>query len=158
MTKQELLSRAYQRMLARSVRTPNGCLEYQGAHTGDGYACVRVGTRIMSGHRLAWLATQGRIPAGKHVLHDCDNPPCIETGPGHLHLGTHAQNMAEMATRRRAASGERHGHAKLTNAQVDEIRVRFFTEKITHRALAADYGVDESQISRVIARRTFATA
>lgn len=147
---------AYRRLVARSVRTPSGCLEFQGARTDGGYASIRIGRRVMAGHRVAWLATRGPIPKGQQVLHGCDNPPCIEPGPGHLHLGTMADNMREAIERRRIPRGELVPVAKLTNAQADEIRVRFFTEPISQRALGAQYGIHQAQVSRVIARRTFA--
>lgn len=148
---------AHQRMLARCVRTPTGCLEYQGARTGSGgYAVIRIGQRVMRGSHIAWLATHGRILAGKFVLHGCDNPPCVEIGPEHLHLGTHQQNMDEMRARRRSAAGERCAAARLSDAQADEIRFRYLTEGTLQRELAADYGVDQPTISRIIARRTYA--
>jgi hypothetical protein len=39
------------------------------------------------------------------VMHRCDNPKCIN--PGHLEIGTQAQNQADMAARGRAMCRER---------------------------------------------------
>jgi len=52
----------------------------------------------------------GPIPPGLCVLHHCDNPPCVETGPGHLFLGTRAVNNADMVSkgRQRATRGDEH--------------------------------------------------
>lgn len=104
-------------------------------------------------HRLAWALTHGPIPPGKWVLHHCDNPPCCEAGePGRpgsgcLYLGDHEQNVADKVARERQVHGERHGRAKLSTAQVEEIRRRYVPSSGAGRPdgnkdqLAAEFGV-----------------
>ena len=74
-------------------------------------------------HRLAWIEAHGPIPDGLFVLHQCDNPSCFEVE--HLFLGTHAENMRDMATKRRAANQQKthcpKGHAyDEENTQMNE--------------------------------------
>jgi hypothetical protein len=101
-----------QRLGRRLVKQPNGCREWQGYTNADGYGMIGDNERkMLRVHRLAWTLVNGPIPDGVDVLHHCDNPPCGETEPsdaypeGHLFLGTHADNMADKATKGRTHNG-----------------------------------------------------
>lgn len=96
-------------------------------------------------HRLAYTLLVGPIPPGTCVLHRCDNPSCVR--PSHLFLGTQTDNVRDMDAkgRRRPASGELNGRAKLTWGQVRTIRSRAGTNK----AVGAEFEVDPSLISLI---------
>lgn len=49
----------------------------------------------MSVSRMVWQETNGDIPTDKWVLHRCDMGACVN--PEHLYLGTHKDNMRDMA-------------------------------------------------------------
>lgn len=89
------------RLDARLIQRPNGCLEWTGARRPLGYGQISVEGKTVGTHRLAWTLANGPIPDGLDVLHHCDNPPCAQTEPtegypeGHLFLGTDVDNAAD---------------------------------------------------------------
>jgi hypothetical protein len=87
--------------------TPDGCWPWTGGAGGFGYGRLRLGKKKVMTHRVAWELTNGPIPEGILVLHDCDNPPCCR--PDHLFLGDHAANVADRHAKGRTAMGDRHG-------------------------------------------------
>lgn len=138
----------------------DGCWPFTGATQPFGYGIIGVGSRLagsMLAHRAAFTVTNGPIPPGMCVLHACDNPPCCR--PDHLFLGTHADNMADMATKGRAGvlPSEQYPRAVLTAKQVEEIRSRRHPGEqhrtgsgLTVRELAAEYGVTHPEIVRIV--------
>lgn len=124
-----------------------GCRLWTASKRRKGYGRVAFGRGTISSHRAAWLVRHGSIPEGLFVLHRCDTPGCIN--PDHLFLGTHAENMADRAVKRRQAIGERNGAAKLTDDQVREI---LRTKRPGHAAdLAERFGVSTSLIHQICA-------
>src|SRR4249920_397573 len=78
---------------------PDGCWPWIGAKSNE-YGSMYVEGRRQRAPRISWEIHNGEIPIGLHVLHKCDNPPCVR--PDHLRLGTHAENMHDMVVRGRA--------------------------------------------------------
>lgn len=138
---------------------PNGCIEWTGVTAKSNgreshrYGRVTIGNRKHLAHRVAYERSNGPIPAGMQVLHRCDNTRCCN--PGHLFLGTHQQNMADMRAKGRSHKGpnpnvprgEKARSAKLTSADVIAIRVARAAGETTV-SLGRLYGVNNSVISR----------
>ena len=92
------------------------CWEWTGHKIDSGYGRIVVDGRRELSHRVAFRLSGYSIPLGMCVCHHCDNPGCCN--PNHLFLGTHADNMRDMAEKGRSRSGS----AKLIQEDVPRIR------------------------------------
>lgn len=75
-------------------------------------------------HRVVLEIEVRALTVDEQGLHRCDNPSCVNYVE-HLFIGTQAQNLADAGTKghmARHVAGERHPKAKLTAADVAEIR------------------------------------
>jgi hypothetical protein len=142
------------RRLANGLDTaePGKCWEWRRAHNGDGYGTLTVNGRQVYAHRLSFELSGGIIPYGMDVLHECDNPRCIN--PEHLSAGTRAKNMADCHARGRSKipsprmKGKSNGASKLTEAHVRTIR-EGLAAGVTQARLAQRFGVSQPLISKI---------
>jgi hypothetical protein len=161
------------------------CLEWTASRNRKGYGQFRLDGKTERAHRVAWQIAHGPIPDGLHVLHKCDNPPCVAVE--HLFLGTDADNAADRDAKGRhlsargdahgthrhpeslvrgdahwsrqhpecLARGEQNGRAKLNADNVRAIHQRR-AQGLTLKQIAAKFGVSFSQISAILARKRWA--
>jgi hypothetical protein len=145
----------FERRFWGKVRIGDGCWEWTRFINPWGYGQAWNGKRIEGAHRIAWRLVNGEIPDGLLVCHRCDNPKCVR--PGHLFLGTDADNYNDMARkgRRGAARGEQCPTRKLSNDGVREIR-RLAAAKQSVSSIARAFGVSRTVVQGVVARRCWA--
>jgi hypothetical protein len=156
-------------------RSDTGCLIWtRRARSSQGRGQIRINGKLQEAHRIAWVLANGPIPEGMHVLHRCDTPACFE--PTHLWLGTHADNMRDMAEkgrqwlqdrgrRKRGAdfikppgwtkTGESNPSAVINAAIVLDIRLRW-ESGVPMAHIAAIHGISQKSVSNVIKRKTWA--
>ena len=144
------VSEVLKRLIARSVLQPNGCREWQGCTTHNGYGTLKVEGGMLRAHRAMFFAQHGWWP--EVVRHTCDNPSCVS--PFHLRGGTTQDNVNDKMTRGRfiPVAGERNGYATLTEAKVLDMRAMYATGDYTQQQLGDLFGVARSQVSQVVRR------
>ncbi len=129
------------------INTGTGCWEWTAGVTGDGYGCLRVNAVMQLAHRYSYSRFSGPIPEGNCVCHKCDNVRCVN--PGHLFVGSHADNMRDMAAKGRnnQPKGERNGNARLTDAEASDILA--MKGEAPAGVVAGEFGVSRSAINRI---------
>lgn len=144
-----------ERFWSRVVKT-DGCWEWFGRTNRKKYGYMKVGQRLWWVHRYSYQLHHGQIPNGLHVLHKCDLPWCVN--PSHLYVGDNNQNIADKVARGRVARlpGQANGQAKLSQADIAEIRRLHLEEGVFQKDLAAQFGVGQPQVSRIVSGKRWA--
>lgn len=162
-----------------NIKKSKGCWVWTGYVMKAGYGllqCRAVSDQPLLAHRVSWELAHGPILGGLHVLHSCDNPPCVRAS--HLFLGTQADNNADRDRKGRVASGdkngartrpelnpfirnhgsglrgERHPMARLSEKDVKGIR-RGFLDGKTKAELASEYGISQTHAGRIVKNRSW---
>ena len=132
-------------------RGPNECWLWQGAKERHGYGHFRANGKDHRAHKYAWELANGKpFPKGMDAMHSCDVKGCVN--PAHVRPATHAENMADCHAKMRHAYGERNHKAKLTAAQVIEIR-RLRKEGLKLRELSERFPISQTVVQQICSGR-----
>jgi hypothetical protein len=141
------------------------CWERQaGLDKKNGYGKFGVPGGWDRAHRVAWRLVHGEIPKGMFVLHECDNPKCVN--PNHLYLGTKKDNAQDRERRGRGnhavglrygrhthpgqTRGAKNGRAKLDEHGVQELLRRHFKQGVTKAELAREYSLSKTTVGHIV--------
>ena len=144
---------------------PHGhCWLWTASCDTDGYGQIRdTDGRLRKATHIMWELTYEQLCAAEEICHTCHTRACVN--PSHLYEGTHKTNAADMmrdgtryqVLRHQMLRGEQHPRAKLTEAQVQEIR-QIYTPAprgarhatMSQRILAKRYGISRSVIAQIL--------
>ena len=130
----------------RYVVSPSGCHEWSGARDSNGYGRARAFRKAYFTHRLAYELFVGPIPDGMVVMHDCDNPCCVN--PAHLTVGTQQENLRDMHVKDRGA-----GHPRSFPGPDWPIFLRRLNQLgLTQSRLGEKFGAHRTTVSAAIKR------
>lgn len=137
-----------ERVERSSIPIPeSGCLIWLDGTNNRGYGQLGWHGKRYGAHRFIWMAYFGEIPKGYFVCHKCDERSCVNIN--HLFLGTPKDNTSDMVAKNRAAIGEKHAGAKLTEDAVRAIRKEYASGE-SQSALGRKYEVSDRTIGNVV--------
>jgi hypothetical protein len=138
----------------RHVKKGEGCWEWQGSRWHHGYGRVVVAGHQTMAHRRAFQLTFGDFDPKLDVLHRCDNKPCVR--PDHLYLGNDLDNARDRVERGPDIRfpGEANGRAKLTAADVDELR-HLRALGLSYPELCRRFGVSKTAARFAVSGKTW---
>ena len=134
------------------VRKTDSCWIWTSPTESSGHARFQMRYSRYSVHRLSYFIHTGIDPLERLVCHSCDVPNCVN--PSHLFLGTPLQNTRDALSKWRLHHGQNHYNAKLTDADVVEIR-KLRAQGETLKSIAHRFGVHLSLIHLVAHRRNW---
>lgn len=132
-----------------------GCWEWIGGKNEKGYGRISVlengSCKMKKAHRVSYIIKHGPIPKDgpQIIMHTCDNPGCVNHN--HLRLGTHADNMRDMVSKKRQRTGNR----KLTkNEAIEHYNVLMSGKNLT--VYAREIGVSRGMLRKLKSGETWA--
>lgn len=147
-----------QRIMEKVEKKENGCWIWTGAKSGGNgreeykYGYITIDYKQKRVHRVLYELTYGVKLGDKILLHKCDNPLCVN--PKHMQPGTINDNNQDAIRKGRVRhpKGE-DNHSKLTEKQVEEIRMLNDEFGYSNRELGEEFGVHAVTIYNIILRK-----
>ncbi len=126
-------------------RSDDECWPWLGAKGKHGHGHLLRGGRgskFVTAHRAVYELTFGEVPEGREVCHSCDNRACCNLR--HLWLGTHHDNMMDMAKKQRSP------RRKLVAEEVREVRSLFASGAFTFTDLGVRFDISRVQVKNIV--------
>lgn len=157
MNKEEYRQTRCRALLANTIIDPITNCMTRPNHNGD-YQVISILGTLTRAHRYIAFSMllrddeQREANQDKVVCHTCDNKACIN--PNHLYIGTMVDNVADAIDRGGYAVGEDSWSAKITQEDVDKIRL--LAGLVPQGAIGRVFGISQQQVSRIISGKKWA--
>jgi len=126
------------------------CHEWKGGKHVFGYGQFHYEGRMIGAHRMAWYLAYGKWPDNQ-INHICCNPACVRVD--HLEDVTRQEDIDYKVKLGRQTKGSQHGTSKLTEVQIESIRIEYAAGGVFLWQLAEKYGVSREQIGRIVNKK-----
>jgi hypothetical protein len=148
-------SRPIEERFWRWVEKTEGCWNWTGDRNLSGYGRIWCNTKkkTVLAHRVAFVLHGNDLDDDLLLRHSCDNKLCVN--PAHLLPGTSQDNANDAMERGRLMRGEQVNTAKLTEAQVREIRQRYAAGETCYNWLARDYPITGETLRGIVWRKSW---
>lgn len=133
-------------------RTLGRCWVWIGSTGDKGHGRFHYRGRNIPAHHFPLISEGLIIPSEKLVCHRCGNVSCVRKT--HLYIGTHLTNQHDRVTHGTLLTGEDHPQARLTEEDVQAIRLRYAAGEIS-RTLAEFFGVSRGNVDQIVQGRTW---
>lgn len=139
----------------QSVALPyasDDCLIWPFHRNARGYATYTTNGRPHIASRIICELAHGRAPAnGMVAAHYCNNGHLGCVSPNHLRWATASENEIDKVANGTSNRGERHGMAKLTEADV--LQIRQLAGSATYVEIAEEFGVSAWTVGDIVRRK-----
>ena len=157
-TDEKIINRFMDKVLLPTVE--GTCWIWTARLNNEGYGQFSINGKTHRAHRVSWeIFREEPLIDGLELDHICHCRKCIN--PAHLQQVPHSENMANLSEEGRLARsengkkrgrknrGENHGGAKLTEAQVLEIKELLTNTNLSQKEIGKMFGVLNPQISSI---------
>lgn len=131
------------------------CWEWEGATGRLGYGQFKYKGENKRSHRFIFSYFFDINLEEKHILHNCDNPPCVN--PQHLYIGNHEINMRDKSIRNRMSDrrGENNNFSELSEEDVEEIYKKRHIDNKPLKEISDEFNTSVGNVSDIINDKTW---